>query len=273
MSTPQAQEADVGGRKKQEIYASEAAFFDAIAEGEVEARYGGELKIRPEEHLATLQLYGLTGDLTGKRVVDCACGTGFFSSLLAMRGAEVWSFDLSPRCVEVTQERARANGVSDRVHASVQPFEHLDYEPASYDYIVGKNILHHIPKIEEAGEVMYRLLKPGGKALFYDLQATNPILMFFRKYIIGKISFIPKRGTPDEHPLTADEVEALSKVFQGRIRVSYPKFRFFGKFDRQIFARRVKLVSMICDGLDRFIYDHFPSLRKYSYKIFVELTR
>lgn len=273
MSTPELAQTSSTGRKKEEIYASEAAFFDAIAEGEVEARYGGELKIRPEEHQATLKLYGLEGDLTGKRVVDCACGTGFFSSLLAMRGAEVWSFDLSPRCVEVTEERARVNGVGDRVHASVQPFEHLDYEPGTYDYIVGKNILHHIPKIEEAGEMMYRLLKPGGKALFYDLQATNPILMFFRKYIIGKVSFIPKRGTPDEHPLTADEVEALSKVFQGRINVTYPKFRFFGKFDRQLFARKYKPITALCDGLDGFVFKYLPSLRKYSYKIFVELTR
>jgi len=272
VNSPQAQ-ATEPTRKKEEIYASEAAFFDAIADGEVEARYGGELAIRPEEHLATLKLYGLEGDLTGKRVVDCACGTGFFSSLLAMRGAEVWSFDLSPRCVEVTAQRAVANGVGNRVHAVVKPFEQLDFEPGTYDYVVGKNILHHIPKIEEAGAVMYRLLKPGGQAKFYDLQAANPILMFFRKYVIGKVKLIPKRGTPDEHPLTADEIAALSNVFQGRIKVTYPKFRFFGKFDRQLFARKYKLISAMTDGLDRFIYEYFPSLRKYSYKIFVELTR
>jgi 2-polyprenyl-3-methyl-5-hydroxy-6-metoxy-1,4-benzoquinol methylase len=257
----------------QEIYESEREFFDAHADEEIEERYRGSLQIVPAEHLAALRLFRLEGDLEGKRVVDCACGTGFLSVLLALRGARVDSFDLSPRCVEFTKRRAAENGVADRVNTVVAAFETVGFPAGTYDLVVGKNVLHHIPKIEDAGRVIHRLLKPGGRGIFYELSANNPILMFFRDHVIGKTRAIPKLGTPDEHPITRDEVERLSGIFGGKIEVDYPKFRFFGKLDRQVFHRRWRLLSRICDGLDDLIFRYAPPLRQYSYKILLVMEK
>jgi ubiquinone/menaquinone biosynthesis C-methylase UbiE len=255
------------------VHTSEKAYFDTKARQELEGLESGDWLVDPAAHRDTLKLWGFDSDLSGKKVLECGCGTGFFAVLLASTGAQVYCFDLSEKQVEATKKRADLNGVADRVTAKVAAFENLDYEDESFDLIVGKNILHHIPDITEAGKEIRRVLKVGGKAKFYELSANNPILIFFRNHVIGKSKFVPKLGTPDEHPLTKKEIEDLSSIFKNQCRISYPKFRFFGKFDRQIFQQRYRVVSYTLEKIDRFIYIFLPPLRKYSYKILLEFAK
>lgn len=255
------------------IHDSERAYFDEKSRLYLQDLEQGKGLVDPAEEQETLKLWGFEEGLEGKKVLECGSGNGFFSVLLAKIGAEVWSFDLSPSSVEITKKRASINEVADKIHVRVAAFEDLDYEEEFFDLVVGKNILHHIPEIGDAGEQIRRVMKTGGRAIFYELSANNPVLLFFRRHVIGKIQLIPKLGTPDEHPLTRDEVETLSFIFQNRCRISYPKFRFFGKFDRQVFQQRHRPVSLILNGLDRTIYTAFPPLRKYSYKILLEFTK
>ena len=255
------------------IHQAEEAFFDEKAEQDVEGFEKGGWLADPSAHRSTLDFWGLDANLEGKKVLECGCGSGFLSVLLARMGAEVWCFDLSPRSIELTRERARRNGVENQIRATVSAMEDLDYEDGSFDLVVGKNILHHIPRIEEAGKQIRRVLKVGGRAVFYELSASNPVLMFFRRHVIGTSSCIPKLGTPDEHPLTSKEVQILSAIFNRQCKISHPKFRFFGKLDRQVFQQRFRLLSFLLEGMDRTIYTLFPSLRKYSYKILLDFTK
>ena len=48
----------------------------------------------------------LLGDVTGKRVLDAACGPGLYAAELRRRGASVVGFDHSPRMIEICRERA-----------------------------------------------------------------------------------------------------------------------------------------------------------------------
>lgn len=255
------------------IYESERSYFDHKARQYREENVNGDWLINPADHMSTLKMWGLDKGLSGKRILECGCGTGFFPVLLAKMKAEVWCFDLSPKSIELTIERARLNGVSGKVRAKVASFDNLGYEDESFDLVVGKNTLHHLPDIREAGVHIKRVLKKGGKAIFYELSANNPLLIFIRNHIIGKNRFIPKLGTPNEHPLTKDEVETLSAVFNNQCKISYPKFRFFGKFDRQVLKQRYRFISFILNGIDKMIYILFPPLRKYSYKILLEFTK
>jgi 2-polyprenyl-3-methyl-5-hydroxy-6-metoxy-1,4-benzoquinol methylase len=65
--------------------------------------------------------------LQGKRVLECGCGDGRLSVLLAEAGAEVYTFDISPVSVELCQRRAIAWGVSDRLATTVADLEDLLY--------------------------------------------------------------------------------------------------------------------------------------------------
>lgn len=50
----------------------------------------------------------LTGDVTGLSAVDVACGTGYYTRDLRVRGADpVTGIDLSPRMIELAEDRER----------------------------------------------------------------------------------------------------------------------------------------------------------------------
>src|SRR4051794_7841379 len=51
------------------------------------------------------------GDLRGRRVLELGCGMGQLTTMLALAGAEVSAFDLSPRSTDITRTRLEAHGV------------------------------------------------------------------------------------------------------------------------------------------------------------------
>ena len=57
-------------------------------------------------HLDRPACLELLGDVKGKRVLDAACGPGFYAAELISRGAWVTGFDNSPRMVEFSRQRA-----------------------------------------------------------------------------------------------------------------------------------------------------------------------
>lgn len=60
----------------------------------------------------------------GAKVLDAGCGSGVLAVAAALLGAgQVTAVDIDPGAVEVTAANARANGVADRVQASVRPVD------------------------------------------------------------------------------------------------------------------------------------------------------
>ena len=61
----------------------------------------------------------MTGPLSGERVLDMACGLGFFTRLLKQQGAaQVLGIDISPEMVRLgrEQERTEPLGVTYEIH-------------------------------------------------------------------------------------------------------------------------------------------------------------
>ena len=211
----------------------------------------------------------LLGDLRGKRLLVAGCGEGTEAVILARKGAIVAVFDISTKSIEMVKERAKANRV--RIEASVKPFEHLDYESESFDLAYGNCILHHVGDISKAGQELYRVLRKGAKAVFFENSSRNTILMFARKRLVGKFR-IPKYGSEKEAPLRREEVEQIGRIFDN-YKVYYPCFRFFYLLDRYLFDFNNRKVSFLVNKLDNFIYKAFPLLRKYSYWQVIELIK
>jgi len=67
-------------------------------------------------------------NIKSKKVLDVGCGNGQHAVFFAMYGAEVYAFDISEIGVEIGRKTAKANGVSDRCHFSVQTVSNMDYE-------------------------------------------------------------------------------------------------------------------------------------------------
>jgi SAM-dependent methyltransferase len=243
----------------------ESHFWDAFADSErAEAVDPRELDVYTEARLRLL------GDVAGKTVLDLGCGVGYSAALLALRGARVAAVDVSGRCVRLTAARARASGAAHSVSAQVMSAYRLAFRDASFDLVHGQDILHHLD-VRPAGLEIKRVLRPGGRAVFQENNANNPILMLARR-LCGHFG-IPKWSSDDEYPLTRSEIRELSRIFDRAAEVHYPGFEFFRLFDMKFFGSRNRLVNVSCERLDRMVQRCFPGLRPYGYKQLLVLRK
>lgn len=162
--------------------------------------------------LGTLE--GHLSNLDGKRVLDLGCGRGERSLTLLERGATVDGIDISAVYIGQADEEARAAGfTSERFTFVAGDAHHLPYDDATFDYVVGEGILHHLDLDIALGEV-HRVLKPGGRALFHEPLLDNPLLKFFRV-------LTPKARTEDELPLSASDLQQIEGSDRWNVESSY----------------------------------------------------
>jgi SAM-dependent methyltransferase len=77
-------------------------------------------------------------------------------------------------------------------------------------------VLHHL-QLPQAFQEGHRVLRPGGRMLFLEPLATNPVIELYRR-------LTPADRSPDETPLTQVHVEQLKSIFR---QVSLEFFGFF----------------------------------------------
>ncbi len=70
-------------------------------------------------------MLALLGDVAGREVLDACCGEGFFSRVLAARGARVTGIDLSPRLVEMARAKDPHGAIDYRVADLSRPLPEL----------------------------------------------------------------------------------------------------------------------------------------------------
>jgi len=225
-----------------------------------------------EDNLNELEsfIFERLGDLRDKKVLDCGCGSGVLSTILAKRGALVSAFDISSESTKLTKKRAEINGVGERVEVKVMPFEKLGYSDQCFDLVVGYFILHHIDVIKGALELK-RVLKDEGRAIFLENSSRNFLLMMARKLLTGRFG-IPKHGSADEIPLGNKDIKQMGKIFS-EYKVHYKNFFFFRLLDEFIFKGKSKAVAKILKILDVFFYKYLPLIRQFSYLQIAEFNK
>jgi ubiquinone/menaquinone biosynthesis C-methylase UbiE len=204
----------------------------------------------------------LLGDVKGKRLLDCGCGSGNTAIMFAKRGAEVAGFDTDEGELAIAKELAKANGVDIDFRAT--SFESTGHEDASFDIAFGAFIIHHVD-IEKAMQEANRILKPGGRAVFIENSARNSLLMFARRNIVGSYG-VPKYGDDEEeHPLTLEDLDTARRHFPGEMKVHHTDFLFFRLVDLYVFQKRSKLMTRLLSGLDKLSMTLWPGVKRYSY--------
>lgn len=220
---------------RQTRWASEAAFFDRVAErlgdkvGPVDPRTLERYRHPVRTWFNKEHRFALVGDLGGAHVLDLACGEGSNAVLLAKLGARVTGVDISPRSIELAAARARANGVDDKTRFVCSPVETVELD-GGYDLVWGDGVLHHV--IPELGLLMERLVgwaRPGARVVFSEPVCLSPAM---RRLRLGLP--IHTDATPDERPLGQSELDVVRR-FVPNLRVRY--FGLLGRFDRFILPR------------------------------------
>jgi len=203
-------------------------------------------------------MFDAVAPLAGARVLDFACGAGLTTAWLAERGADVVGLDLSPEALARAREVLDALGLdATLVQTTLEESDQL----GSFDAIVGRYALHHTD-VAAVAPLLARRLRPGGRAAFVETFASNPVLAFARRRILGRFG-VSRLGTLDERPLASSDVDALRAAF-GSARVTVAEMCFLRLFDRQVLRFRYPAVSRLVGKADDLL-GRLPGSERMSY--------
>jgi ubiquinone/menaquinone biosynthesis C-methylase UbiE len=113
-------------------------------------------------------------NLTGKKVLDVACGTGRFSRLFRTQGAHVVGLDLSPAMLNQSRDRQSAEAYIEG--SALQ----LPFKDEAFDIAVSVNAFNHLPAFEEAIHEICRV----SKRVILGLPHRHSFLLFAYLYRI-----------------------------------------------------------------------------------------
>lgn len=98
-----------------------------------------------------------------KQILDVGCGNGYVLSRYAAQGANVFGVDISETAVHLSKKRFELFGL--RGLFKITNGESLDFLSDQFDIVCSMGVLHHIENPQPMIKEIYRVLKPGGKAI------------------------------------------------------------------------------------------------------------
>jgi ubiquinone/menaquinone biosynthesis C-methylase UbiE len=105
----------------------------------------------------------------GSSVLEVAPGPGYFAVELAKLGAyRITGLDISRTFVEIARSHAARTGVE--VDFRLGNASHMPFEDSTFDFLVCSAAFKNFTDPLQALEEMYRVLRPGGRALIIDLR-------------------------------------------------------------------------------------------------------
>ena len=235
-------------------YEIERSHFNAVAEVE-QSEWPVYRTLSPvllEKHVVSR-----LGDLGGKRVVECGCGTGQLLVSIAERDAEGYGFDLSDSMVALAEDTLEARGFGGRVKLDVLTLEHTGYDREMFDLVVGVAVLHHT-NLAESREEVRRILKPGGRGLFFEPMRGNPLIALFR-------ALTPRMRTPTEVPFSLQDIAFFAEPFSRHQSEEVYLTGLLSLALLALFRNRTlfDLATRITEPVDRGLIVAMPFLRKF----------
>jgi ubiquinone/menaquinone biosynthesis C-methylase UbiE len=152
-------------------------------------------------------MYGqlLALDVKDKRVLVVGCGFGEDALRLAKLGAKVSAFDLCPESIELAKQMAKRQNLS--IEFAVMAAESLGYAENSFDYIVVRDILHHVD-IAATMQQLFRVAKPHAVFIVNEIYSHSSTDRIRRWAPIARILY-PKMQSliygPGDPYITEDE--------------------------------------------------------------------
>lgn len=183
--------------------------------------------------------------VSGRRVLDFACGSGVTAAFLAARGAHVTGIDISP--ASIAQARLLAERVGLQIDFIAGELTAETFPPESFDAVIGHYALHHVD-LDVIAPIMADLLVPGGRGAFVETMALNPLLNAARRLLPGRTG-VASYGSEDEHPLARSDLGVLERSI-GPVDLSVGQMRFLRIFDRNVLRYRRPRASVWLGRID-----------------------
>ena len=176
-------------------------------------------------------------------MVEIGCGLGTDGIEFAKRGANYIGVDLTPKSVELTQERFQVFGVPGRFEVA-NAETGLPFPDASVDHVYSFGVIHHSPTPEKIVGEIYRILRPGGTftVMLYNRNSINYYIeiMFLRR--LFRWCLLPKFMPRLISSATGFDLWKLKKIRQEDRRIYW----FGGKFIQKTLDSMVAQTLFAC---------------------------
>lgn len=131
--------------------------------------------------------------LSGKKVLDVACGGGILSESMAALGADVTGIDAGKAPLAVARLHLKESGLRiDYRHATAE--EYATAHADSFDVVTCLELLEHVPQPSSVVSACKKLAKPGGDVFFATLN-RNPKSFLFAILGAEYILKLVRKGT------------------------------------------------------------------------------
>lgn len=262
--------------QSEESFHDEWAKITRVEDIDVVAQFEGETS--PEYREAV----SLLGIIRGKKILNIGCGLGEEVVYLALKGANVVAIDISTEMLKFTKKLAKKYGVSKKVVYRHMSAEKLEFGSETFDLCFGCNILHHV-NIDKAIKEIWRVLKPGGSAVFSEPLGYNSVINIYRVMAC-------KVRTDHEHPLRFEDLNKIKNIFSNFDHREFQLFTllifiwfFLGerlhpnkvRYWKKIISESEKYgkVFTILYKIDRIVLKYIPYLKKYCWITIIKVQK
>lgn len=203
----------------------------------------------------------LAENCKNKTILDYGCGNGIHSIPLARTGAKkVVGIDLSEKSLEIARERAKREGLSDKIVFLKMDCEKMEFPENFFDVIFDGGTFSSLD-LKLAFPELARVLKPEGILIGVETFGHNPITNLKRK--INKL-----RGKRTEW--ATEHIFKLKDLKEAKNCFDEIDTKFFHLISWMVFlflsSPGAKFLLKFIDVIDRMLLK-LPFLRKYAFKI------
>jgi SAM-dependent methyltransferase len=195
--------------------------------------------------------------------LEYGCGQGGYAFFLAEHGIRVCAIDLSEEGIAQARERARAQGLDDRIDFRLMDAEQLEFDNDTFDLVCGSAILHHL-ELRKAFPEVARVLRPEKSAVFAEPLGHNPFINLYRR-------MTPHLRTEDEHPLLIGDYRLAERLFQ-QVHIDFFHFLTLMAVPFRASQHFPALVERL-DRMDQHLFRLVPSARKLAWYSVAEFRR
>lgn len=147
------------------------------------------------------------GDLSGKNVLDLGCFTGNDLTFYLAHNADNYvGIDLSHTAIDQLQEHI---GHLLNVRLLASDVMEAGFSRNEFDVIYAHSVIHHFKDLDELGQELGRILKPGGMIISVDPLKVDPINR------LARMAYRPFQSDRDwEWPLSRRSLNTIRRYYE-----------------------------------------------------------
>lgn len=180
----------------------ERAFHNARFSNEVreaQRKYYSCIEHGTEHYMSRVRSLARSAD-----VLEYGCGERPEGLEIAADARSMIGIDISDVAITDASRLATQRGLANTQYVRMDA-EELTFDDESFDLVFGNGIIHHLDLRRCFGAIS-RVLRPGGRALFWEPLGHNPVLNRYR-------DMTPEARTVDEHPLLKSDFDLARDYF------------------------------------------------------------